>query len=615
MPAMVTPAPTARTGRSAFAAAVFSALLPGAGQAYLRHWGRALAWAAPYVLLFALLAGVFANHRSMEGFVAQFAAPSWLMGTLVAIIIDLLYRAFAVVDAYRLATPEAGSKSPLPLRATSAAGLIGVMLVLLLSHVAVARPVYLAYDALSSIGGGDDSPIAPDPSVSPLTSPLSSPSDRATSDPTGVPTNEPAATPSATIPAPSVSAGPTPVRGLPWDGTERLNILLIGADRREDGLTYLTDTMITVTIDPVTKAIGFISLPRDTTQVPLPVSWPAHSLYGGSYPGKINTLYTVARGNAEAFPGNDSQRGYSALKGALSELYGLDIKYYMAVDLAGFKDVITTLNGVIVDVQVPVSDFHYPSDDGRGSLKLYIPAGIQHMDGAESLAFARARHQTDDFDRSERQQRVILSLRQQTDLGELLTPGVLERLLATFRESVKTDIPPELFPRLISLAQDVDIDERVSLTLAAPIYSTECYPCPGTGLYELRANVTAIRSGVAGIFTEAAAAAQRRERLAAEGSLVSVLNGTDAPNTRSTRIAEALDRIGIEASVPVENGGRADRSTYTETVITAYNGVEVDMPETIAVLEETFGVTVETADDPAQTADFVIITGTETTLP
>jgi hypothetical protein len=237
------------------------------------------------------------------------------------------------------------------------------------------------------------------------------------------------------------------------------------------------------------------------------------------------------------------------------------------------------------------------------------------MDGAEALAFARARHETSDFDRSERQQRVITSLRQQTDLAELLAPGVLERLLTAFRTSVKTDIPPELFPRLISLAEGIDVDERVSLTLAAPTFSTECYPCPGTGLYELRVNVAAVRSAVAGIFTESAARAERRERLAAEAATVHVLNGTDAPNTRSTRIADALAESGIDASVPPEDGGRADASTYVDTVVTAYNGAGQDMPETLALLEGAFGVTVQAIDDAAQMADFVVIAGSETSVP
>ncbi|MBA2571304.1 MAG: LCP family protein [Chloroflexi bacterium] len=588
----------AGTGRSAFAAAAFSALLPGLGQAYLRHYGRALAWASPYILLLALLAGIFSNEVTRQPFLVQFSAPSWLLGTIFAIGIDLIYRIASVLDAYRLARREPAPRGGPGLRLASTAGLVAVLLVLVVSHVALARPIYSVYSALTGIGSGDDDPIEPQPSDFPTFPP--------------VPSLPPATAEPSVDGTPPVTEPPAPTAtpGLPWDGTERLNIVLIGADRREDGGSYLTDTMIVVTIDPVTKQVGFITIPRDTTQVPLPRDWPASRNYGGTFPSKINTIYTIARLSPSLFPGNDAQRGYIALKGALSELYQLDVKYYVAVDLAGFTETIDQLNGVVIDVQVPVDDVHYPTDDGRGSLKLHIPAGIQYMNGQEALAFARARHETSDFDRSERQQRVITSVRQQTDLGEVIAN--LDSLLATFRKNVKTDIPPELFPRLLGLVGEIDLDQRVSLNLNPPTYSTQCYPCPGTGLYELRANVPAIRRAVAEIFTTTAAEAERRQKLEAEGAVVEVLNGTAATNTKTTKVSEYLASIGVNATVPPVNGGLAAAPTYTQTVMTAYNGVEADMPETIAVLEEVFGVGVEVADDAARAADIVIIVGTET---
>ena len=61
----------------------------------------------------------------------------------------------------------------------------------------------------------------------------------------------------------------------PWDGKERLNILLIGSD--EQGGGHNTDTLITVSIDPVTKQAAMFSLPRDTQFVPLPAGTPARS--------------------------------------------------------------------------------------------------------------------------------------------------------------------------------------------------------------------------------------------------------------------------------------------------------------------------------------------------
>lgn len=506
MRAMSTADPSPK-GRSAFAAATFSALLPGLGQAYAGRWSRALLWVAPYILLGALLAGILVDPATRTQFAARFTAPSWLLGAIVAIAIDAVFRALAAIDAWRLAASGAtrptgaSTRNGPALRTASIAGLAGVLLMLTVSHVAVARFPYLAYDALTSIGGGDQDPIIPLSSASPFASHLRTPvSTLAPSVPAPTPTASPTPGPSGS-PTPFATPTSTIAPGEPWNGTDRLNILLIGADRREEGTTYLTDTMIVATIDPATKQIGMISLPRDTTGVPLPPSWAATSVYGSTYGGKINSLYTAARGRSDLFPGNDTQRGYVALKGALSELYQLDIQYYIAVDLTGFKTVIDTLGGVIIDVQTPVSDPRYATDDGRAAVKLYIPAGIQHMDGAEALSYARARHETSDFDRAERQQRVITSLRDQTDIGQLLEPGVLQRLLEAFKQEVKTDIPPELFPQLVTLGASVDLDARISLVLAEPTYSTVCYPCPGTGLYELQANVPAMREAVADIFT------------------------------------------------------------------------------------------------------------------
>ena len=71
----------------------------------------------------------------------------------------------------------------------------------------------------------------------------------------------------------------------------------------------------------------------------------------------------------------------------------------MAVDLSSFRDIIDQLGGVVIDVQNPVYDAKYPADDGRGNLKLYIPPGMQYMNGQQALAYARSRHATSDFDR------------------------------------------------------------------------------------------------------------------------------------------------------------------------------------------------------------------------
>ena len=168
--------------------------------------------------------------------------------------------------------------------------------------------------------------------------------------------------------------------------------------------------MIVVSIDPVSKNVALFSLPRDTVDVPLPAS--AQGVFGSVYAGKINSLWTNARNRPDAFPGTGNARGYNAIKETLGTLYHLNIQYYVMVNFQGFKKVVDTLGGVTIDVQNPVVDDRYPADDGT-DLRVYIPAGVQHMTGAQALVYARSRHGSNDFDRASRQQRVILSIRQQ----------------------------------------------------------------------------------------------------------------------------------------------------------------------------------------------------------
>jgi LCP family protein required for cell wall assembly len=586
--------------RSAFAAAFFSFLIPGLGHAYQGRWGRALLWAAPWVLALSLVGGL-AFSMGFREFGTSFLAPSWLQGVLVALVIDLLYRLASLLDAYRLAQVPLALDAPAR-RVGSVAGLVAILLVLVISHVAVARPVFEAYEAVEGLGQGADDPLESIDAdfLRSLGAELPSFGDDPTLRPgeTATPTPEPT---------------PTPTKGPDWDRKGRLNVLLIGADGGRAGYAgYLTDTMMTVSIDPRTKEVAFISLPRDTTRVPLPRSWAAYRAFGGAYDGKINSLYTIARGNPSLFPGNDRQRGYNALKGALSELYGIDIKYYVAVDLQGFRDAIQTLGGVMIDVQVPVYDASYPSDDGRGIVKLYIPPGFRYMNGKEALSYARARHATNDFDRAARQQRVVTSVRDQTELSSLLAPGVIGKLLRQFRRSVRTDVPPELLPAMVQLISEVDLNDRVSLVLSPPTYTSTCYPCPPSGLYELIPNIPAIRRGIANLFTGDRKAEMRRQRIEAEGAVVHVLNGTTSPNSKATAISEYLAQEGISAVVPPVNAGHADRNDYARTVITVYNGAAEDLEETVERLKQIFKVAIVRADDPAQEADIVVIVGTNT---
>jgi polyisoprenyl-teichoic acid--peptidoglycan teichoic acid transferase len=582
---------------SAFAAAFLSALLPGLGQAYLGRWARALAWVAPTILGLALVVGIWRSMGSKD-FGAQFADPAWQLTAMAIIAIHLVYSLLSALDAFRIARAGSVTSNAPALRLGSLGGLAAVLLVFVFAHVAFAAPFYSAYGVVQAITNPDDNQPLPSNDTSLLP-----------------PTAAPTATPlPGETPGPTATPAPTPTQGPAWDGTSRLNILLVGDNGAPRAPTFNTDTMIVVSIDPVTKQVGLISLPRDTQNVPLPPNWAAYRAYGGVYPSKINTLWLAAKSAPSLFPGtSDQQRGFNALMGTLGNLYNLDINYYVQVNLSSFRTAIDALWGTMIDVQIPVNDPFYPPSDGRGYLKLYIAPGYNYFNGAEALAYARSRHGAgDDYIRAARQERTITSIRQQVDLSTLLSPGVLDNLLATLSSSVHTNIPASLFPKLIGLAQTIDLNKRVSIVLSPPTYGSVCYPCPPSGLWAIKPNIPAIRQAVANIFKQSPAQAKQRAQLEAENATVNVLNGTTGTNVLANNTVDYLSAIGINALMPPVNGGAADRSDYTDTVIIAYNGADQSMPTTLSVLQKTFGVTAQTAADSKQQADFVVIVGSAT---
>jgi len=571
--------------RSPFAAAFLSLLFPGLGQAYLGAYRRALGFAAPILLLGALMAG-FAVRLSPAD-LAGLALQAWFpIVVFVGNLALLAYRAFAVVDAWSIARQMSrpGTSTSPAVRAAgviSIAGLAAVLLVMSGAHVAVAR-----YDLLLS---GTATCIF-EPETKGCSSESPEPSGAGESGAPGEPTLGPTLGPAVTGPVVA-----------PWDGKSRLNILLIGADEQNGG--HNTDTMITVSIDPATNQVAMFTLPRDTVDVPVPPGAP-RNVYGSTYQGKINSFFASARNRADAFPGSEATRGYTGLKAILSELYGIDIKYYVEVNFDGFRKVVDALGGVTVNVQNPVLDDNFPAPAGHRA-RLFIPAGVQHMTGAEALDYARSRKSTSDFDRGARQQRVLVSLRRQMDVGRIL-PNI-DTLADALKTSVRTDIPRDLVPRLLELTGKADTRSIRSVIFTPPFYQVECLSCPPRG-YIIQPRVDRIRAAIQDAFAVDPQFAQKRDALIEEGAALWVLNGSGRTG-EAARLADFLTYQGLSASAPNQ---RPDTSGLSDTTIRAYNGAEAKFPLSVAALQQLFGVSVTPIADPAVRADFMIITGRTT---
>ncbi len=572
-------------GRSPFAAAFLSLLFPGLGHAYLGALRRGLGIAAPPLLFMALLAGFVVRMDTFDlaGLAVQ---QEFLVGLFIANLILLVYRAWAIVDAWSIARalvgPGVSRVAVQQAGVFSAAGLAAVLLVMSGAHLAIARYDLVLSGTAACIFDPDATDCAPTSSRGP---------DEGSPDASEEPT------PAATL-GPDVSEPAIPE----WDGQERLNILLVGVD--EQGGGFNTDTMITVSIDAASSQVVMFQLPRDTVDVPLPPG-PMRNYYGAVYPGKINSFAANANRN-DWFPGGRTNHvaGLNGLKAILGNLYGLDIKYYVQVNFEGFRKVVDALGGVTINVQVPLLDDNFPQPN-QHRLRLFIPAGIQHMTGAEALAYARSRKSTSDFERAARQQRVILSMRQQLDIGQAIRN--IDVLASAIGQSVRTDVPRTIVPRLLGLADEIDSRSIRSVTFTPPFYQAECLNCPPRG-YIIQPRVDRIQAAVREAFEIDPNFAEARDALLAEGAEVWVLNGTGR-NGEAGRLSEYLSYLGIAASAPNQD---PDTPVLPNTTVRAYNGAEASLPVTAEALRLVFGVEVTAVTDPAITQDFVVITGAST---
>lgn len=235
----------------------------------------------------------------------------------------------------------------------------------------------------------------------------------------------------------------SPTDGWQPFGVERLNILLLGGDAGPGRSGLRTDTMIAASIDPITGDAALFGLPRNfagvalTDGTPIPVSQLGH-------------VYGWGRRHDELFSGPDP--GAAAVADAVSNITGLEIDYFVLVDLTGFADVIDAFGGVSLNVSEPVDGPLYDVVTG-GYEMVSIPIGTQHLDGAHALAYARARYGSSDYARMARQRCILASMAAQADLLDLFSR--LSGILDAVEANLVTDLPADLVPELIRLTSRV----------------------------------------------------------------------------------------------------------------------------------------------------------------
>lgn len=252
------------------------------------------------------------------------------------------------------------------------------------------------------------------------------------------PTRRPAAAVQVPSATPALAAPPTlaperkPTPVAPSPGGP-ITVLLLGIDRRPGETDpSRSDTNIIVRIDPEQHRIAMLSLPRDLI-VEIP---------GVGY-ARINAAHSY--GDYYQMPGG----GVELARQTVSNLLGTPIDYVVRVDFEGFIGAVDSIGGIDINVEKELYDPLYPTMDYGYTTVHFLP-GVQHLDGATALQYARVRHMDDNFQRNQRQQQVILAvierLRQQNPLEQLQSAAALTTALRSY---IQTDLPEE---RMVSLA-------------------------------------------------------------------------------------------------------------------------------------------------------------------
>jgi LCP family protein required for cell wall assembly len=448
----VIPDATSRKRASRPLALTLSFLWPGLGQLYAGHRLAAAGFAGPLVVV-VLVVFVQAIVGGLGQLAGLLLVPSSALAILLLTILLGAWRLLAMTHA----VVRSGDG---PWWRGRTRGLfVALTLVVVLVHGWTSYVAWSFLDASTRIFSGDllppagDDPFALGPGPEP-------------SDP--FPSGDLSGVPVGTLDP----ASPEPIH-TPATNLSRINVLLFGLDSGPGRNHALTDTLMVASIDPASRKVAMISVPRDVSQF---------RLYNGrTYPGKINSLMTAATRYPQLYPDGPvptvmKQVGY---------IVGLPIQYFAAVDMTGFPRLVDAMGGVTVNVERAIND---PNSGFR------LPAGVQTLDGKSALSYAQSRFSAgdNDFTRARRQQLLLIALR-----DKLASPAMLPKIPGLIQlggNLVRTNFPTDRIGEMLQLAALIDRSSITQVVLQPPTYTYHPPTDSTDGIYTLRLIPAAIAS-------------------------------------------------------------------------------------------------------------------------
>jgi LCP family protein required for cell wall assembly len=397
---------------------------------------------------------------------------------------------------------------------------------------------------------------------------------------------------------------------------EQVSIMVTGYGGGKHDGSYLTDTILELTYDPVKNAVTMVNLPRD-----LYVFIP----YGGAkvgYWGKINSAfsYVMQQQNSNGLSsryrfqtGNvNSQVDAAAnlLKDVVEQVTGTKVDYWVTFSFDGFRKFIDAIGGIDVMVDTTFDDFEYPANDDpsidASVMHIHFDAGLNHMQGEKAIQYARSRKSLqdgNDFGRSKRQMKVISAVKEKVAKPDVMFKvfGLMDALQGNMRTSLSVDEARGL----MNYYQGEGGAALSNLLLVPQILSTNFLTEGSTtdGAYILypyagQSNYTKIHAWLQ----------QGREfpQLRQEGLRVQVHNGTglQAPAQQFNNL---LIGSGVDTIEPIWA-----YTTPTSTIIDYSGGKSTNTIKAISAILP--GAAVSTMKKPqGQLADIVVLVGKDYT--
>lgn len=433
------------------------------------------------------------------------------------------------------------------------------------------------------------------------------------------------------VPRGQDAASNTPVNTIQkhLDDKTPIDFVLLGYGGGNHDGAYLTDSIITVRIDPKQKKIFMLSIPRD-----LYIKIPTNGL-DGNY-SKINAAYEIGLddtnypGKQKQFTGSDG--GGKMAEYIFSKVTGLPVSYFVGMDFSGFKNTIDTLGGVDLNVEKTFDDYQYPIEGNEDAPcghtnqeiqdftaspsadesvffpcrfeHLHFDAGQQHLDGTRALKYVRSRHSLQDgtdFGRAKRQRNLIVAVKQ-----KIITPAFIPKIIpfmTSLGDDLRTDMSLDDVKVLVQNANVLNKYQIVNLALTDQNYLSDVVTSGGQDVLEPKGGIdnwdeihAYIASELSGIPIPVPA-------------IVKIENGTKTPGLAGSA-ADNLKAGNIQTVEPAN----AQDQTAKITTITAYD--KNISTKDIQAIENEFGTSKITYSNAAQPGyNVLVVLGTDYIKP